>query len=63
MAENITLSNRTKGLITLAVIALYLVLPTDIIPDAMLGLGQLDDVIVFAVGVASMLGRFKAPKA
>jgi uncharacterized membrane protein YkvA (DUF1232 family) len=62
MSENTTLSNRTKGIITLAVIALYLVLPADVIPDAMVGLGQIDDIIVFAVGVASMLARLKAAK-
>lgn len=60
MGENTSLSNRTKGIITLAIIALYLVLPADVIPDAMVGLGQIDDIIVFAVGVSSMLARLKA---
>ncbi|MDO5118918.1 MAG: DUF1232 domain-containing protein [Coriobacteriales bacterium] len=62
MSENGALSNRTKGIITLAIIALYLVLPADIIPDAMVGLGQMDDIIVFAIGVASMLARLKKPQ-
>lgn len=56
------LSNRTKGIITLVIVALYLVLPADLIPDAMVGLGQVDDAIVFAVGVITMLARLKAPK-
>ena len=62
MSENGALSNRTKGIITLAIIALYLVLPADIIPDAIVGLGQMDDIIVFAIGVASMLARLKKPQ-
>ena len=59
MDQNNRLSNRTKGIITLAIVALYMLLPTDVIPDAMVGLGQIDDVIVFALGVASMLARLK----
>ncbi|MBR3316683.1 MAG: DUF1232 domain-containing protein [Atopobiaceae bacterium] len=61
--ESKALSNRTKGIITLAVIALYLVFPADVIPDVMVGLGQIDDIIVFAVGVATILMRLKATKA
>ncbi|MBR2683259.1 MAG: DUF1232 domain-containing protein [Atopobiaceae bacterium] len=61
MANNTNLSNRTKGIITLIVIALYLIIPADAVPDAMIGLGQIDDIIVFAVGVISMLARLKAP--
>ncbi|MBR3233993.1 MAG: DUF1232 domain-containing protein [Atopobiaceae bacterium] len=60
MVENTTLSSRTKGIITLAIVALYLVMPADVIPDALVGLGQVDDIIVFAVGVASMLARLKS---
>lgn len=60
---NSALSNRTKGIITLIVVALYFVLPVDAIPDALIGLGQLDDIIVFAVGIAAMLLRFRATKA
>lgn len=61
MAHNSNLSNRTKGIITLIVIALYLIIPADVVPDAMIGLGQIDDIIVFAVGVISLLARLKAP--
>ncbi len=61
MANNNNLSNRTKGIITLIVIALYLIIPADVVPDAMIGLGQIDDIIVFAFGVISMLSRLKAP--
>lgn len=55
------LSNRAKGIITLVIVALYLIFPADVIPDAMVGLGQVDDVIVFAVGVITLLSRLKAP--
>lgn len=61
--ESATLSNRTKGIITLIVVALYFIMPVDAIPDALVGLGQVDDIIVFAVGVATMLARFKSAKA
>lgn len=56
------LSNRTKGIVTLVIVALYLIFPADAIPDAVVGLGQIDDIIVFAVGVITMLARLKAPK-
>lgn len=62
MNEQTTLSNRTKGIITLVIVALYLILPTDIVPDAMIGLGQLDDLIVFALGVANVVGRLRKPQ-
>ena len=55
------LSNRAKGIITLVIVALYLIFPADVIPDAMVGLGQVDDAIVFAVGVFTLLSRLKAP--
>jgi uncharacterized membrane protein YkvA (DUF1232 family) len=55
------LSNRAKGIITLVIVALYLIFPADVIPDAMVGLGQVDDAIVFAVGVITLLSRLKAP--
>jgi len=55
------LSNRAKGIITLVIVALYLIFPADVIPDAMVGLGQIDDAIVFAVGVITLLSRLKAP--
>ena len=55
------LSNRAKGIITLVIVALYLIFPADVIPDAMVGLGQVDDAIVFAVGVIPLLSRLKAP--
>ena len=56
------LSNRAKGIITLIIVALYLIFPADVIPDAMVGLGQIDDAIVFAVGLITMLARLRAPK-
>ncbi|MBQ9006931.1 MAG: DUF1232 domain-containing protein [Atopobiaceae bacterium] len=56
------LSNRAKGIITLVIVALYLLFPADVIPDAVAGLGQIDDAIVFAVGVITMLARLRAPK-
>ena len=62
MNEQTTLSNRTKGIVTLIIVALYMLLPTDVIPDAMVGLGQLDDLIVFALGVASMVARLRKPQ-
>jgi len=60
---NNRLSNRTKGIITLIVVAIYLILPTDVVPDAMVGLGQIDDIIVFALGVASMVARLRKSNA
>ena len=62
MNEQTTLSNRTKGIITLIIVALYLILPTDAVPDAMIGLGQLDDLIVFALGVANVVGGLRKPQ-
>jgi uncharacterized membrane protein YkvA (DUF1232 family) len=62
MNEQSSLSNRTKGIVTLIIVALYMLLPTDVIPDAMVGLGQLDDLIVFALGVASMVARLRKPQ-
>ena len=57
------LSNRTKGIITLVVVALYLSIPVDFIPDAMVGLGQLDDAIVFALGLLAILLKLRKPQA
>lgn len=57
--ENATLSNRAKGVIILVLVALYFILPVDAIPDVLVGLGQVDDIIVFAIGVATTLARFK----
>lgn len=62
MDTNEGLSNRTKGIITLIIVALYLIFPADVIPDAMVGLGQVDDAIVFAVGVITLLSRLRPPK-
>ena len=62
MNEQTTLSNRTKGIITLIIVALYLILTTDAVTDAMIGLGQLDDLIVFALGVANVVGRLRKPQ-
>ena len=62
MNEQSGLSNRTKGIITLIIVALYLIFPADVIPDAMVGLGQLDDLIVFALGVASVVARLRKPQ-
>ncbi len=62
MNEQSGLSNRTKGIVTLIIVALYMLLPTDVIPDAMVGLGQLDDLIVFALGVASIIARLRKPQ-
>lgn len=62
MNENGGLSNRTKGIITLVIVALYLIFPADVIPDTMVGLGQLDDAIVFALGVATTVARLRRSK-
>ena len=62
MNEQSSLSNRTKGIVTLIIVALYMLLPTDVTPDAMVGLGQLDDLIVFALGVASMVAQLRKPQ-
>ena len=60
--ENTALSNRAKGIITLILVAFYFILPVDAIPDVLVGLGQVDDIIVFAIGVATILARYKATK-
>lgn len=49
------LSLKAKGIITAALVILYLVVPFDVVPDAMVGLGQIDDAIVFATGVLGLL--------
>ena len=57
MPGNPNLSDRTKAIIILTIVAAYSILPIDVIPDAMLGLGQLDDIIVFALGVIAMMNK------
>ena len=56
------ISGRTKGIITLVLIALYLIVPTDVVPDAIVGLGQIDDAVVFATGVISILMRLRGSR-
>ena len=56
------ISNRTKGIITLALVGVYLLWPVDIVPDVAVGLGQIDDAIVFAMGVTTILMRLRGPK-
>ena len=53
------LSDRTKVIVVLVVVAAYAIFPADVIPDAMLGLGQLDDIIVFALGVIVAVGKLR----
>ena len=53
------LSDRTKAIVVLVVVAAYAIFPADVIPDAMLGLGQLDDIIVFALGVIVAVGKLR----
>lgn len=56
------LSLRAKGIITLLVVAAYALFPADLVPDAMVGLGQVDDALVFAAGVASILMGLRKPR-
>ena len=53
------LSDRTRAIVVLVVVAAYAIFPADVIPDAMLGLGQLDDIIVFALGVIVAVGKLR----
>ena len=53
------LSDRTKAIVVLVVVAAYAIFPADVSPDAMLGLGQLDDIIVFALGVIVAVGKLR----
>ena len=53
------LSDRTKAIVVLVVVAAYAIFPADVFPDAMLGLGQLDDIIVFALGVIVAVGKLR----
>lgn len=59
MPESPNLSDRTKAIIVAIVVAAYAILPADVIPDAMLGLGQVDDIIVFALGVIAVVGKLR----
>lgn len=59
MPGGTNLSDRTKAIIVLVVVAAYAIFPADVIPDAMLGLGQLDDIIVFALGVIAAVGKLR----
>ena len=54
-----SLSDRTKAIIILAVTLCYALIPVDLVPDAMVGLGQVDDAIVFALGVFAVVGRLR----
>lgn len=44
---------------TLVIVGAYLLFPADAIPDVIVGLGQLDDAIVFAAGVITVLMRLR----
>lgn len=59
MADNNGLSDKTKAIITLVIVAAYVLLPVDVIPDAMVGLGQIDDAIVFALGMIVAVGKLR----
>ncbi|WP_130811259.1 DUF1232 domain-containing protein [Olsenella sp. Marseille-P4559] len=48
------------NLITLAVVAVYLMLPVDLISDVIPVVGQLDDTIVAVAGLVSTMARLKS---
>ncbi len=48
---------RKSALIPLIILIIYWILPIDFIPDVIVGLGQLDDIIVTVISIATMLQR------
>ena len=55
-------SKKVSAVLFLVFAIAYLVLPIDLIPDALVGLGQVDDAIVFFLSVANMAKTFKPNK-
>lgn len=56
-------SKKVSAVLFLVFAIAYLVFPIDLIPDALVGLGQVDDAIVFVLSVANMAKTFKPNKA
>lgn len=56
------LSDRAKGLIAIGVAAIYFLVPTDVIPDVIAGVGWIDDAVIFALGTWFTLSKFLGPK-
>lgn len=53
---------RHFGLIVLIIAIVYLILPVDVIPDILVGLGQIDDAIMLGISILTMVHQHKLNK-
>lgn len=56
------LSNALKAGVALVVAIAYFLFPADLIPDVAIGLGQVDDIAVCALGVVTILSQLRPRK-
>lgn len=56
------LSKIAKGFITAAIVIAYILVPVDVVPDVLVGIGQVDDAIVLAAGIISAIAWMRGDK-
>ena len=50
---------KKKNALIILLIAIYVLSPIDIIPDAIFGAGQIDDLIVLFSGIAKLISMYQ----
>lgn len=53
------MKKKRRILLPLVILFVYLVLPVDIIPDFIIGLGQVDDIVVAVINILVMVNGIK----
>lgn len=56
------MKKKRRILLPLVILLVYLVLPVDIIPDFIIGLGQVDDIVVAVINILVMVNGIKKNK-
>lgn len=56
------MNDRIKNGIAVLIVALYMLLPADVVNDAVPILGQIDDVLVAVIGMLVTMGRLPGKK-